>query len=81
MKKNFPYELIGEEMEVVSSKNPSNLKMKGKIVDETKFTLKIKQNNGIKTLFKNNVVFRLKKSNRILDGKDLTKRPEERIKG
>ncbi len=81
MKKNFPYELIGEEMEVLSSKNPSNLKLKGKIVDETKFTLKIKQNHGIKTLFKNNLVFRLKRSNQILDGKDLTKRPEERIKG
>lgn len=81
MKKNFPYELVGEEMEVISSTNPSNLKVTGKIVDETKFTLKIKQNNEIKTLFKNNMVFRLKRSNQILDGKDLTKRPEERIKG
>jgi ribonuclease P protein subunit POP4 len=81
MKKHFPYELIGEEMEVLSSHNLSNLGMKGKIVDETKFTLKIKTSKEIKTLFKKNIVFRLKNKNLVLDGKDLVKRPEERLKG
>jgi len=81
MKKNFPYELIGEEMEVLSSHNPANLGMKGKIVDETKFTLKIKTSKEIKTLFKRNIVFRLRNKNLVLDGKDLVKRPEERLKG
>lgn len=81
MKKNFPYELIGEEMEVVSSTNPGNAGVKGKIVDETKFTLKIHTLKGIKVLFKRNIVFRLGKKNQILEGKDLVKRPEERLKG
>jgi ribonuclease P protein subunit POP4 len=81
MKKHFPYELIGEEMEVLSSHNPSNLEIKGRIVDETKFTLKIKTSKEIKTLFKKNIVFRLKNKNLVLDGKDLVKRPEERLKG
>jgi len=81
MKKTFPYELIGEEVEVVSSTNPSNLGMIGKIVDETKFTLKIKISKQIKTVFKRNIVFRLKKNHLVLDGKDLVKRPEERLKG
>jgi len=81
MKKNFPYEIIGEEIEVLSSNNKSDMNVAGKVVDETKFTLKIEQNGVIKTLLKKNIVFRLKKSGRIIDGKDISKKPEERLKG
>jgi len=81
MKKNFPYEIIGEEIEVLSSNNKSDMNVAGKVVDETKFTLKIEQNGVIKTLLKRNIVFRLKKSGRIIDGKDISKKPEERLKG
>jgi len=81
MKKNFPYEIIGEEIEVLSSNNKSDMNVAGKVVDETKYTLKIEQNGVIKTLLKRNIVFRLKKSGRIIDGKDISKKPEERLKG
>ncbi|HHE67562.1 MAG TPA: ribonuclease P protein subunit, partial [Candidatus Parcubacteria bacterium] len=40
-KKVYPYELIGQEIEIIDSQNKSNLHLKGKIVDETKYTLKI----------------------------------------
>lgn len=77
-KKPFPDELVGEEAEVVGSQNQSNLGIKGRIVDETKMTLKISQSGKIKTLMKNNVVIRLK-SGKVVDGKDLVGRPEERL--
>lgn len=77
-KKDYPYELIGQEITVVSSKNPSDLKVKGKIVDETKNTLKVSQSGKIKSLMKNNIVFKLK--DRIIEGKIINKRTEERIK-
>ena len=55
-KKKFPYELVGEELEVVDSTNKADLGIKGKVVDETKATLKVEQGDKIKTLLKNTVV-------------------------
>ncbi|MFA6461613.1 MAG: ribonuclease P protein subunit [Candidatus Woesearchaeota archaeon] len=81
MKKGFPYELIGEEVEVIESTNPSELNFVGKVVDETKFTLKIEYSNVIKTLFKKNVVLKLKRTNQVINGKEIAKRSEERLKG
>lgn len=80
-KKIYQHELIGQEIEIIGSKNKSNLHLKGKIVDETKHTIKIIHQGRIKTLMKDNVVFKLKKTNRIIEGKTIGRRPEERIKG
>ena len=79
-KKGYPHELIGQEIEIIESKNKSNLHLKGKVVDETKFTLKIDHQGKIKTLMKENIVFKLTETNQIIEGKTITKRPEERIK-
>ncbi|MFH1682397.1 MAG: ribonuclease P protein subunit [Candidatus Woesearchaeota archaeon] len=79
-KKIYPYELIGREIEVITSTNPSNLHLQGKVVDETKYTLKVIQGEKTKTLLKNNITFKIKKNNLIIEGKTITKRPEERIK-
>jgi len=99
-KKIYPYELIGQEIEITNSKNKSNIGLKGKIVDETKYTIKIIkiphrflgcprressqsviQKGKTKTLMKNNITFKLKKTNKTIEGKTIVKRPEERIKG
>lgn len=80
-KKTYPYELIGQEIEIISSKNKSNLRLKGKVVDETKHTIKITHQGKIKTLMKDNITFKLKKTNQTIEGKTIVKRPEERIKG
>lgn len=79
--KTYPHELIGQEIEILKSKNKDNLKLKGKIVDETKYTFKVSYQGEIKTLMKNNITFKIKKDNLIIEGKTITKRPEERIKG
>jgi ribonuclease P protein subunit POP4 len=80
MKKTiYPHEIIGEEVIVVKATNASNIGLRGKIVDETKVTLKIDVNGQIKTLFKKDVVLQIK--NKLLFGVELAKRPENRLKG
>ncbi len=78
-KRCFPFELIGEEVEVVDSRNPANRGIKGKIIDETKMTLKISQSGKSKTLMKNNIFLRLSKTGKVIAGKELVGRPEERM--
>ncbi len=70
--------LIGKEAQVVTAKNPSLRNINGKIVDETKMTIKIRQHNKIKTLLKSIVDIQV--DGRLLRGKDLIGRTEERIK-
>jgi ribonuclease P protein subunit POP4 len=80
-KKKFPYELVGEELEVVDSTNKADLGIKGKVVDETKATLKVEQGDKIKTLLKNNITFKLVRTGQIINGQEIAKRSEERLTG
>lgn len=80
-KKPFPYELVGEEVEVVDSQNETNLGIKGKVIDETKMTIKITRSGKSKTLMKNNIALRLTKLGKVISGKELVGRPEERMTG
>ncbi len=80
-KETFPYELIGEEIEVVTSKNKSNLGIKGKIIDETKETITVNQDGKEVVLMKKIITFKLMKSGKIISGEVIAKRPEERLKG
>ncbi len=81
IKKAFPDELIGEEIEVLHSQNESNRGIKGKVVDETKFTLVVQQGGKRKILLKNTITFQLVKTGLIIKGNQVAQRPEERIKG
>ena len=81
-KEIFPHELIGETIEVVSSKNKSNLGIKGKIIDETKETITVAQDNGKEVvLMKQIITFKLIKSGKVISGEAVAKRPEDRLKG
>jgi ribonuclease P protein subunit POP4 len=71
-------ELIGENVEIFESTNPQLQGLKGKIVDETKFTFKLVVNSKIKTILKRNNIFII--SGKKIDGNNILKRPEERIK-
>jgi ribonuclease P protein subunit POP4 len=82
MKKTiYPGELVGQEIEIIEAKNTYNLSVKGKVVDETKTTLKVEQSGKFKTLLKNNITIKLIKSGKIISGQEMAKRPEERLKG
>lgn len=81
-KKTFPRELIGEEMEIVSSTNQSYQGIRGMIIDETKQTIKVRKHDSKEVmLLKNAIVFKLPRTGEVILGKEITKRPEERLKG
>jgi|TARA_Y100000310_G_scaffold327640_1_gene394318 ribonuclease P protein subunit POP4 len=77
MKKGFKKELIGSIIEIIGSKNKTLIGIKGKIIDETKNTLTIK-NKTSKKVLKSHITFKI--DGKIVEGKDITKRPEDRIK-
>ncbi len=56
----------------------NNKTFKGKIIDETKNTLTIKTKQGKKKILKTNANFEI--DGKLIDGKKVTKRPEDRIK-
>jgi RNase P/RNase MRP subunit p29 len=57
----------------------ANILFEGIIIDETKNTVDLETSNGIKKLIKKNAIFKI--SGQKLNGKYITKRPEDRIKG
>ncbi len=76
------HEWIGLNVEVVNSTNQSEVGIKGRVVDETKNTLKILTEKGLKTVIKKGRVFRVKFAGKLIDvsGDLINFRPEERIK-
>ena len=77
----FPGELIGEEIEVVETTNNSLANLRGKIVDESKQTLTIDVDGKVKTVLKGTITFKIISSGKLIDGKTIMKRPEDRLKG
>ena len=71
--------IIGKDIAVVYSTNPSDLSIQGKVVDETRNMMQIEpESKEPKWLIKKNVIVRL--NGREIDGKELIGRPEDRIK-
>lgn len=79
-KSTFPGELIGEEIEVIHSRNRSMLGMRGRIVDETKTTLVLERKEARKVLFKSGITIQLLRTGRVIAGTSIMRRPEERLK-
>lgn len=76
----FTKELIGHMIEVIEARNQDIIGIRGKVVNETKYTLQIKHNNEIKTIMKRNTTFRVE-GKTIISGSTILKRPEDRLKG
>jgi RNase P/RNase MRP subunit p29 len=75
----FSAEFIGAQIKVIKAANKSLEGMEGSIVDETKSTFKIiNTENKEKILLKKGAVFLI--SNQRINGDDILRRPEERIK-
>jgi len=75
-------ELIGLNIKIIESENKFNKDVKGKIIDETKNMFEIKTKATRKKIIKDQCIFEftLKGEKIQINGKSLTKRPEERIK-
>jgi|ETN01SMinimDraft_4_1059930.scaffolds.fasta_scaffold15671_5 ribonuclease P protein subunit POP4 len=76
------HELIGLKITVVKSSEDTLNGLSGEIVDETKYTLKIKTNKGLKIIPKSIVTISIELTNGkfiTVDGKRISDRPEDRI--
>jgi len=77
------YEFIGLETTVVKSSNPDVVGISGKVVDETRNTLTILQDNTEKVIVKDASVFEFVLPDKTvveIDGKIIMGRPEDRLK-
>jgi ribonuclease P protein subunit POP4 len=77
------YEFIGLETTVVKSSNPDVVGISGKVVDETRNTLTILQDNTEKIIVKDTSVFEFVLPDETvveIDGKVIMGRPEDRLK-
>lgn len=72
------HEMIGLNVKIVKSSDPKKIGLKGKIIDETKNTF-ILENKKI--IPKKECFFEFNLDEKIIiDGKNILKRPEERLK-
>ena len=69
---------IGKKVKIIDAKNKSNIGLEGVIIDETKNMFVI-ENRKKQKIIKENVTIMI--DNKTIEGKKLTKKPEERIKG
>jgi ribonuclease P protein subunit POP4 len=75
-------EFIGLEVEVLDSTCPEYIGIRGRVVDETRNTLKIEQQGRERTVPKDCCEFRFDEAGKahVVSGKDIKFRPEDRIK-
>ncbi|MDK2789781.1 MAG: ribonuclease protein subunit [Methanothermococcus sp.] len=80
------HELIGLDVEIVKSTNPSLIGTKGRVIDETRNTLVVEKSNGKEIVIPKDIAtfrFKLKNDELIkvdVNGKLLIGRPEDRLK-
>lgn len=75
-------QIIGNYVEIVDAKNKKLVRMKGKIIDETRNMIKIESEGQEKLIIKEQVVLNIHKNGKIyqVSGKKLIGRTEERVK-
>ncbi len=75
----YPYMLIGHDVTIKSSKDPTLEGRSGRVLEETKKVLILEEQGGEKSMVAKGIcTFSLR--DRSINGRDLTHRPEERIK-
>ena len=76
---SYAAEFIGAKIKIIDATNRSLVGLEGSVLDETKNSFKIKNNNQEeKTVLKKGALFMI--DNIIIKGDEVIKRPEERIK-
>ncbi len=80
----FRHEIIGLNVEITESSHDGLVGIKGKVVDETRNTIRVEVRGGRETLIaKDNAIFQFltPDGEKVeIDGKILVSRPEDRIK-
>jgi len=70
--------LLGKQVEVIQSSNRYEVGIKGLVIEDTKNTIKVRAENGVKILIKNNIILMI--NDKKIDGNLLIGKEEERIK-
>ncbi len=75
------HELLGLDAEVINSNDKSQVGVRGKVIDETKNTLLIETDSGLRTVIKKISTFRFKKGSKsfVVNGEEINFRGYERI--
>ena len=76
--KTHAEEYIGAVLEVVQSPNSSLQGLRGKVLDETKHTFLIQADEKERRIMKKGNTFQI--NGKEVQGREITKRPEERLK-
>lgn len=80
----FKHEFIGLKIKVVDSSHPGFIGIEGKVVNETKNTIKVEDNKGKEKIIPKKVSvfhFELHDGRKVeIEGKIIVARPEDRIK-
>jgi ribonuclease P protein subunit POP4 len=72
------HDLVGRDLKVVDAHNNALVGITGKVVDETKSTLRVRTDRGEKTLLKEQVTIEVDGTR--IEGELLTQRPEKRTR-
>ncbi len=81
--KNFlSHEWIGTKIKIVESFDPKKKNIEGKVINETQNTIWVETKDGKKVIPKKECVFEFNLGNEkiIVEGKNVLKRPEDRVK-
>lgn len=70
--------LLGKQVEVIQSSNRYEVGIKGLVIEDTKNTIKVRTENGVRILIKNNIILMI--NDKKIDGNLLIGKEEERIK-
>jgi ribonuclease P protein subunit POP4 len=75
----YPHEILGHAVSVIEANNPSIKGMTGLIVEETLRSLLLSTKKGEKRVLKRGLLLKIGEA--IVNGDELLRRPEDRIKG
>ena len=75
----YPHEILGHAVSVIEANNPSIKGMTGLIVEETLRSLLLSTKKGEKSVLKRGLLLKIGEA--IVNGDELLRRPEDRIKG
>ncbi len=70
--------LLGKQVEVIQSSNRYEVGLRGIVIDDTKNSIKLRTENGVKILLKKNITLMINEKK--IDGNLLIGKEEERIK-
>ena len=77
------HELIGLDTVVIRDRNPCNVSIHGRVINESRNTLLIQQGKKVKRVAKHTAVFRFKLPDGTIvevEGSTIVGRPEDRVK-